>query len=121
MLSFDLVTIDAEHPDRLAAFWRAALGLIEVEREDGDRWLVLASADGARRIGVQRGHHRPGGVHLDLSCSPGEFAGEVVRLLALGARRTRPDRTEAYGAIANLVDPEGNLFDVCAYTHGPRA
>ncbi len=115
MLRFDLVTLDAQRPDELAAFWRAALGLVEVEREDGDRWQVLASSDGVRRIGVQRGHHRLGTVHLDLACSPDEFAAEVDRLLALGARRTRPDRVEPYGSIANLADPEGNLFDLCAY------
>lgn len=112
---FDLVTIDSAVPDRLAAFWAAALDLVEVEREDGDRWQVLASADGVRRIGIQRGTQRAGGSHLDLACRPDEFAAEVDRLLGLGARRTRADRVEPYGSIANLADPEGNLFDLCAY------
>jgi catechol 2,3-dioxygenase-like lactoylglutathione lyase family enzyme len=115
MLHFDLITLDAEHPDDLAAFWRAAMGLVEVEREDNDRWQVLASADGTRRIGIQRGAHRAGSVHLDLACSPNEFVAEVDRLIGLGARRTRADRVEPYGSIANLADPDGNLFDVCAY------
>ena len=118
MLHFDLVTIDAVRPDSLAAFWCAAMSLVEVEREDGDRWQVLASADGTRRIGIQCGAHRPGSVHLDLACSRHEFAAEVDRLIDLGARRTRADRVEPYGSIANLVDPEGNLFDVCAYRPG---
>ena len=72
---------------------------------------------GVRRIGIQRGDHRLGGVHLDLSCSSTEFASERERLLALGATETRPARVEHYGAIANLADPDGNLFDLCAYVH----
>ena len=115
MLMFDLVTIDAERPDALGEFWCAALDLHEVEREDGDRWQVFADPTGTRRLGIRRGRHRAGGVHLDLACRPDEFAVVVARLVALGATPTRADRVEPFGAIANLADPEGNLFDVCAY------
>jgi hypothetical protein len=38
---FDLVTIDGD-TSLLQAFWSSALALHEVEREDGDRWVVLA-------------------------------------------------------------------------------
>ena len=114
MTRFDLVTIDTPAPDRLAAFWSAALGLREVEREDVDRWIVLG--DSIRRIGLQRGAHRPGGVHLDLACEPGEFEDEVQRLGTLGAVLLAPVRTEPYGSIANMADPDGNLFDLCCYT-----
>lgn len=112
---FDLVTIDTPDTDTAAAFWCAALGLVEAEREDVDRWLVLSSPDGTRRIGLQRGESRPGGVHLDLACEVEEFESERQRLLALGASETRPPRVEHYGAIANLVAPDGTLFDLCAY------
>ncbi|MEX0848288.1 MAG: VOC family protein [Ilumatobacteraceae bacterium] len=112
---FDLVTIDSPGTERLAAFWGEAMGLVETEREDGDRWIVLSSADGVRRLGFQRGDHRSGGVHLDLACEPAEFAEQRQRLLDLGAVETRPPRVEHYGSIANLVDPDGNLFDLCAY------
>ncbi|MEI6403365.1 MAG: VOC family protein [Actinomycetota bacterium] len=113
---FDLVTIDSPNTERLAAFWSAVLGLAESEREDGDRWIVLSSSDGVRRIGLQRGEHRTGTVHLDLACRPDEFAAERERILALGATETRPPRVEHYGSIANFVDLDGNLFDLCAYT-----
>ncbi len=113
--SFDLVTIDSPQPAVLAVFWCAVLNLQETQREDGDRWLVLSDADGVRRIGLQRGVHRPGGPHLDLACTPDEFDGEVGRLVALGAGLVARTRHEAYGAIANLVDPDGNRFDLCAY------
>lgn len=114
MIRFDLVTIDTPHPDHLARFWSAALGLRELEREDGDRWLVLG--DDTRRIGLQRGEHRSGGVHLDLACELQGFDHEVDRLVALGARLERPVRVEPYGSIANMTDPDGNPFDLCAYT-----
>jgi predicted enzyme related to lactoylglutathione lyase len=113
---FDLVTLDAEHPDRIASFWAAALDLDEVEREDGDRWIVLAERSGQRRIGVQRGAPRVGSVHLDLACDPTAFVAEVARLVGLGARVVGGPRVERYGSIVNLVDPEGTAFDLCAYT-----
>ncbi len=112
---FDLVTIDSPHTDRLAAFWRDVLHLHESEREDGDRWIVLSSSDGVRRIGIQRGAHRPGGTHLDLACEPDEFDAEVGRLLGLGAVELLAPRHESYGSIVNLADPDGNAFDLCAY------
>lgn len=112
---FDLVTVDSPHPDALAAFWSAAIGLHEVEREDGDRWIVLADADGRRRLGIQRGDTRPGSIHLDLACEPDEFDAEFARLVGLGAVARSAVRREPYGAIVNLTDPDGNLFDLCAY------
>ena len=118
---FDLVTIDTPRPGLLAAFWCAALGLHETEREDGDRWVVLGDSDGNRRIGIQRSAHTPGGIHIDLACGPAEFDEEVARLTGLGAVLRSPTRTESYGRIANFADPAGNAFDLCAYRHGGSA
>ena len=112
---FDLVTLDSPDTDTLAKFWSAALGLTESEREDGDRWIVLSGRDGRRRIGLQRGAHISGSVHIDLACHPNEFDTEAARLIALGASQCRPARAEPYGRIVNLADPDGNLFDLCAY------
>ena len=113
---FDLVTFDSPATDALAAFWSAVLDLHEVEREDGDRWIVLGDADGRRRLGLQAGPTRAGSVHLDLSCSPDEFDAELVRIIGLGAAQLSPPRRESYGSIVNLADPDGNSFDLCAYT-----
>lgn len=113
--SFDLVTIDSPDPGRLAMFWCAALGLVETEREGGDRWIVLSSVDGARRLGIQRGTQRTGGIHLDLTCSILDFESEGRRLAHLGASEIGSARVEPYGMIANLADPDGNPFDLCAY------
>ncbi len=112
---FDLVTFDSPNTDALATFWSAALELVESEREDVDRWIVLSDADGVRRIGIQRGDTHAGSTHLDLSCEPADFDAELARLLALGARLVAPVRTEHYGSIANLADPDGNPFDLCGY------
>jgi predicted enzyme related to lactoylglutathione lyase len=115
MARFDLVTIDTPDTTPMAAFWCAALELVELEREDVDRWVVLGTADGQRRIGLQRGRHRGGGIHLDLACEPDGFTSELERLVELGARLVSAVRVEPYGRIANLVDPDGNPFDLCAY------
>jgi catechol 2,3-dioxygenase-like lactoylglutathione lyase family enzyme len=125
---FDLVTFDVIDTERQAHFWCEALGLVEVEREDAGRWIVLGDSESKqRRIGLQRipdllpsasviegdGKARQ---HLDLRCKPEESAAEVARLVGLGARELRPLRFESYGAIATLADPEGNVFDLCAYS-----
>lgn len=112
---FDLVTLDSPATDALAEFWSAAADLREVEREDIDRWIVLADADGVRRLGIQRGVIRPGSVHLDLACDLADFDGEVTRLVALGAQLLHGPRHEPYGSIVNLVDVQGYPFDLCAY------
>lgn len=112
---FDLVTIDTPQPDDLAAFWAEALDLHEIEREDGDRWIVLADLEGVRRLGFQRGPGVGGAVHLDLRCSLHELGAEVQRLTDLGATLVADPRAEPWGAIANLCDPDGNAFDLCAY------
>ena len=113
---FDLVTLDSPATDALARFWSAVLDLHEVEREDGDRWIVLADTDGRRRIGLQRGATRPGSVHLDVACAPDAFEQELSRIRALGAASLGEPRREPYGSIANLADPDGNPFDLCAYS-----
>jgi predicted enzyme related to lactoylglutathione lyase len=112
---FDLVTIDAADTDAIAAFWSSALDLHEVEREDGNRWIVLADVDGRRRLGVQSGVPQSGSMHLDLVCDIDDFDAELVRIVSLGAVQLGPSRIEPYGSIANLADPDGNPFDLCAY------
>ena len=112
---FDIVTLNSPRTDVLAKFWTELLGLQEIEREDGDRWILLGDANGGRTIGFQRGEHIAGSIHLDLSCSASDFPDERERILRLGAVETRPMRSEPYGLIANFADPDGNLFDLCAY------
>ena len=112
---FDIVTLNSPRTNELAKFWAELLGLQEIEREDGDRWILLGDANGGRRIGFQRGDHVAGSIHIDLSCSADDFQNERERILRLGAVETRPMRSEPYGLIANFADVDGNLFDLCAY------
>jgi predicted enzyme related to lactoylglutathione lyase len=127
---FDLVTLDVADDIAMAAFWAATLNLEEIESEDEGRWRVfgLRHGDGSttRRLGLQRIASLGAATqswegpsksrqHLDLKCTPEEFNAEVDRIVALGATELRPRRTEYYGSIATLADPEGNLFDICAY------
>lgn len=112
---FDIVTLNSPRTNELAKFWAELLGLQEIEREDGDRWILLGNANGGRTIGFQRGEHVAGSMHIDLSCSTDDFQNERERMMQLGAIETRPMRSEPYGLIANFADPDGNLFDLCAY------
>ena len=111
----DIVTLNTPHTDELSKFWAELLGLQEIEREDGDRWILLGDTNGGRTIGFQRGEHVAGSIHIDLSCSTSDFPNERERILGLGAVETRPMRSEPYGLIANFADVDGNLFDLCAY------
>ena len=112
---FDIVTLNSPRTNELAKFWAELLGLQEIEREDGDRWILLGNTNGGRTIGFQRGEHVAGSIHVDLSCSTSDFPNERERILRLGAVETRPMRSEPYGLIANFADVDGNLFDLCAY------
>ena len=112
---FDIVTLNTLRTNELSKFWADLLGLQEIEREDGDRWILLGNTNGGRTIGFQRGEHLDGSIHIDLSCSTDDFANERERMMQLGAIETRPMRSEPYGLIANFADTDGNLFDLCAY------
>ena len=112
---FDIVTLNTLRTDELSKFWADLLGLQEIEREDGDRWILLGGSNGGRTIGFQRGDHVDGSIHIDLSCSTSDFPNERERIMQLGAIETRLMRSEPYGLIANFADPDGNLFDLCAY------
>jgi len=112
---FDIVTLNTPRTNELSKFWADLLGLQEIEREDGDRWILLGDTNRGRTIGFQRGEHVAGSIHLDLSCSTDDFSSERERMMQWGAVETRPMRSEPYGLIANFADPDGNLFDLCAY------
>jgi predicted enzyme related to lactoylglutathione lyase len=112
---FDIVTLNTSRTNELSKFWAELLGLQEIEREDGDRWILLGDTTGGRTIGFQRGEHVEGSMHIDLLCSTHDFQNERERMMQLGAIETRPMRSESYGLIANFADPDGNLFDLCAY------
>ena len=79
------LTVDADDPARLAAFWSALLGR---EVEDGPRGPLLPGS--ATRVGLR---FSPGGA-------------PSIGLVALGARRS----TTAGEGTVELLDPDGNDF-----------
>lgn len=97
----------------MLAFWREALHYVPREPADGG-WVVLRDPGGkGPNISLDRAPEkrsgRRGWLHLDLYTD--DRAGEVERLVGLGARRY-PWR---YGPDADYVvleDPDGNLFCV---------
>lgn len=112
------VTIDAADADaeRLAAFWREALGYrLLYERQP---YIVIGPPPGdpRPRVLIQRVDRVTPGktpVHMDLRVDDPDA--EVARLLALGARiEWEIDETEA-GFIrwTTMSDPQGTLFCVC--------
>jgi predicted enzyme related to lactoylglutathione lyase len=115
-LRIETVTIDAEDPDVLAAFWCAVLGWVQRTDEDGDIWLE--PDDGHPDAGTVRpllivrvpeGKAGKNRLHLDLV--PDDHEREVERLEALGARRPDIGQTGNESWVV-LADPEGNEFCV---------
>jgi catechol 2,3-dioxygenase-like lactoylglutathione lyase family enzyme len=109
------VVIDCNDFDAMFAFWRDALGYEPRDEPEPD-WVVLRDPAGAGpnvslqvvpepRVGKNR-------LHFDLYTS--DQAGEIDRLLGLGATRF-PRETEPDDDFVVLEDPEGNLF--CVIQH----
>jgi catechol 2,3-dioxygenase-like lactoylglutathione lyase family enzyme len=110
------LVIDAEDPDRLAAFWSGVLGYVELGREEDGS--IEIGPPGAGFGGPQptlilspSSDPRPAKLrlHIDVSATDRDQDAELERLLALGARRADVGQagTESWHVLA---DPEGNEF-----------
>lgn len=95
---------------RMMAFWREALGYAIVRPPTpGDPFVILKDPQGkCPNVSIDQGEPERGQLHLDLYTE--DQAGEVERLLRLGASRYRP--REPGEDFVVLADPEGNLFCV---------
>ena len=100
--------IDCETTDLggAATFWGAALGRRPraLPGAEGERYVELVDPTGALHVEVQAVSH-PSRVHLDIESD--DVEAEVLRLLALGARRVR-----AVGDWWVLEAPTGQRFCV---------
>ena len=113
-LGIGMVTIDCADPQRLAAFWSAALG-VPVQAGYADFVLLERPAGGGPVLGLQRVPEARSGknrVHVDLS--GGSRADEVPRLVGLGAAILGEHEMPGL-AWTVLADPEGNEFCVGEY------
>ena len=121
------ITIDAQHPGNLAAFWAEALGYeLEADSPDAIEAMKAQGYDPAERPLWEAAATDPAGqgprlyfqrtdsglgrgrLHFDISVGPEDRNSEADRLQRLGARRlpqARPDCVE-------MEDPEGNRFCV---------
>ncbi|MDQ6782916.1 MAG: VOC family protein [Actinomycetota bacterium] len=107
-LDVGMVTIDCENPQRLAAFWSAALGM-QVLGDYGE-FVLLGRAGSPVHVGLQRVPEPRAGknrVHIDLRGEPRRAAAE--RLEQLGATIKEEHRQPGLDWIV-LSDPEGNEF-----------
>ncbi|MFD7736143.1 VOC family protein [Kitasatospora phosalacinea] len=119
---FTELAVDCRDPERLAAFWCAALDFEVIDRGEGKveiaSWTPTAEDVRARQmpptllfLRVPEGRAGKNRLHLDLSPIDRGTAAEVARLLALGATTADvgqgPDRSWVV-----MADPEGNEFCV---------
>ena len=110
------IVIRVDDLERQAAFWVAALDYVRrgAERGDDDTFVLLRPRDGAGpNVSLDRVPsevHIPPRIHLDLYTE--DQAGEVARLLALGATEVHWDKKPADADYVILADPEGNRFCV---------
>jgi hypothetical protein len=113
MIRIGSIVIRVDDLERQKAFWMAALGY--VPREEGDdEGVVLRPRSGAGP-NVTLDRHRstlliPPRIHLDLYTE--DQAGDVRRLIALGATEVPWNRRPAGADFVILADPEGNRFCV---------
>ncbi len=110
MVSFiKSVTFDCREPLSVAAFWAAALGSNVDEDSTPERaWVEPAGWGGPSLwfVRVPEEKSAKNRQHFDLRPTS-DLAGEVRRLVSLGAAVVRDD-----GALVVMADPEGNEFCV---------
>lgn len=110
------IVIDVEDFGRMMRFWREALGYAPRRPlTPGDDFVVLKDPAGrGPNVSIDGMEPYRNKLHLDLYTD--DPAGEVERLLALGAKVFRA--RESGEDFVVLEDPEGNLFCVVD-TSGP--
>ncbi len=113
MIRVGSIVLRVDDLQRQTEFWKAALDYVRREG-DSDDFVLLRPRDG---IGpnlsldqVRSTLQIPPRIHLDLYTD--DQAGEVERLLALGATEVHWDKRPADADYLILADPEGNRFCV---------
>ena len=110
---FGLV-LDCADPDKLAAFWTAALDYINVGAAGAYVALYPRAGVGPKLL-LQRVNElktAKNRMHLDIDAT--DIHAEAHRLSALGATRVTDSPTHEHGSTWILmVDPEGNEFCIC--------
>jgi predicted enzyme related to lactoylglutathione lyase len=113
MIRVGSIVLRVDDLQRQAAFWAAALDYLPREGESDD-FVLLHPKDGiGPNLSLDRVRSTvqvPPRIHLDLYAD--DQAGEVRRLIALGATEVHWDRRPPDADYVILADPEGNRFCV---------
>ena len=107
------IVIRVEDLERQKAFWMAALDYVPREGDDDDFALLRPRNGIGPNVSLDQWHaplQIPPRIHLDLYTD--DQAGEVQRLIGLGATEVQWDRMPADADYVILADPEGNRFCV---------
>ena len=113
MIRIGSIVLRVDDLARQTIFWAAALDYVPRD-ETSDDFVLLRPRDG---VGpnlsldrVRSAVHVPPRIHLDLYAE--DQAGEVRRLIALGATEVHWDKRPPNADFVILADPEGNRFCV---------
>ena len=113
MIRVGSIVIRVDDIERQTAFWAAALGY-EPRKGGDDDFVLLKPRDGVGpNVSLDRVRSTlqvPPRIHLDLYTE--DQAGEVARLLALGATEVHWSKRPPDADYIILADPEGNRFCV---------
>ena len=113
MIRVGSIVLRVDDLARQAEFWTAALDYVARE-EAGDDFMLLRPRDGVGpNLSLDRVRSTvqvPPRIHLDLYAE--DQAGEVARLVTLGATEVYWDKRPLDADYVILADPEGNRFCV---------
>ena len=113
MIRVGSIVLRVDDLRRQTEFWATALDYVPRE-ETSDDFVLLQPRDGTGpNLSLDRVHSTvqvPPRIHLDLYTE--DQAGEVERLIALGATEVHWDKRPADADYVILADPEGNRFCV---------
>jgi predicted enzyme related to lactoylglutathione lyase len=113
MIRVGSIVLRVDDLSRQTQFWAAALDYVPRE-ETSDDFVLLRPRDGVGpNLSLDRVHSTvqvPPRIHLDLYAE--DQAGEVRRLIALGATEVHWDKRPPDADYVILADPEGNRFCV---------
>jgi predicted enzyme related to lactoylglutathione lyase len=113
MIRVGSIVLRVDDLSRQTQFWAAALDYVPRE-ETSDDFVLLRPRDGVGpNLSLDRVRSTvqvPPRIHLDLYAE--DQAGEVSRLIALGATEVHWDKRPSDADYVILADPEGNRFCV---------
>ena len=113
MIRVGSIVLRVDDLERQAAFWEAALDYVRRQGDSAD-FVLLRPRDGVGpNVSLDRVRSTvqvPPRIHLDLYAD--DQAGEVERLIALGATEVHWDKRPPDADYVILADPEGNRFCV---------